>query len=243
MKKLYYLIPAVLMILFVFASCAKEEEPTEFNGYEYTPATTAEDVPEGSDDLQKYFKKDISWQKNFDITYRYYNAEQDKNVITIREKKTDDAFRVEYLDSGEILYYKAAGNNTDYYVIGPDNSEQMHSCLEGKKFSSLSSLFMKLSEVDQNLPKQTNVLYMYDEAVYSRACHKYIQRAYSNAELTQSVYVWIDSQYGFAVKCEVYDANDELTAMWETQDFSTGSVKEEDVSIDLSAYTFAEEVG
>ena len=237
----------LILSLFCFSSCgSSDEEEDTTGGYVYTPATTdftEETTTDSSSDLQSAFDKDLSWQKNFDVTYEYFNSEQDENSVRIRERKTEKAFTVEYLDSGELLYYRANGNNTDYYVIVPDESEQLHSVLEGKRFKSLSSMFMKLSNVDESLPKQSNVLYMYDEIVSGRNCHKYIQRAYSEGMLTQSVYVWIDAQYGFAAKCEAYNAEDQLTTMWEIEEFQTDTLKSSDVIIDISDYKFNEEVG
>lgn len=244
MKKIVLLILILLTSLVLF-SCKKDiGDTTEYESYEYVQATKAEETSsEDIGNLQKYLKKDKSWQKNYMITYMYYNQEQESEVIKIREKKCASAFSVEYLDTGEILYYTPAGSNTDYYVIAHDNSNSVHSVLKDSKFSDLSSLFMKLSDVDPNLPKQSNVLYMYDEAVCGRNCHKYIQRAYTDTQLTQSVYVWIDTQYGFAAKCEVYNAADEMTAMWEIDEFKSGDIKDEDVLIDTSKYIFTEEVG
>ena len=214
--------------------------------YNYTPAesTTEEEETEKSPgDFQKAFVKDLSWQKNYTVKYRYYNAAQSVENAPITEKRASTAFSVEYDDTGLLLYYRANGDDTDYYVIDPAGGEMTHSVLTGKKISSLSSLFMKLSNVDATLPAQSNVLYMYDEIVAGRNCHKYIQRAYSAAKLTESVYVWIDAQYGFAMKCEDYDAADVLKTAWEVTEFSAGGVTADDVYVDVSAYQFSEEVG
>ena len=220
-----------------------DEVPSKYN---YTPATEAapEDETEGGgNDFQKAFVKDLSWQKNYPVSYRYYNAAQSVENANIVEKRASTAFSVEYTDTGLLLYYRANGDDTDYYVIDPTGSGQMHSVLTGKKISSLSSLFMKLSNVDATLPAQSNVLYMYDEMVAGRNCHKYIQRAYTDAKLTESVYVWIDAQYGFAMKCEDYDAAEVLQTSWEVTEFSAGGVTADDVYVDVSAYPFLEEVG
>ena len=243
---------SVFLISFIlfsfFAGCKKGKENEEVpSKYNYTPAaetTSPDEETTGSiGDFQKAFIKDLSWQKNYQVTYRYYNPSQDVNNAEIREKRAANAFTVEYLDTGLTLYYKAKDEDTDYYVIDPAQGANMHSVIAGKKIASLSSLFMKLSNVDATLPAQSNVLYMYDEIVAGRNCHKYIQRAYSNAKLTESVYVWIDAQYGFAMKCEDYDAAEILKTSWEVTEFSAGTLTEEDVALDLSIYQFSEEVG
>lgn len=241
---LFMTVMAVLMSMLCFAACGNNSGETESStGYEYTPSGAEKTTVADTSQLNEEISVDFSWKKNFRVVYRYYNPEQSLTTMKIQEKRSDNAFTVEYLDTSSILYYKANGNNTDYYVIIDNENEQVHSVLEGKKFSSLSSMFMKLSEVSPELPSQSNVLYMYDEQVAGRNCHKYIQRAYSDGNLTESVYVWVDAQFGFVAKCEAYDATDKLTVMWSVDEFEAGTLKDEDVFIDTSLYTFKEEVG
>ena len=249
LKKYMSLLLALSVFAALFASCKKETKPQEVpSQYSYTPAaeSTAQQEETTEDllgDYQKAFVKDLSWQKNFTVTYDYYNAAQSVDHARIQEKRAATAFSVEYLDTGLLLYYKANGDDTDYYVIDPAENKNMHSVITGKSISSLSSLFMKLTNVEATLPAQSNVLYMYDEIVAGRNCHKYIQRAYSEAVLTESVYVWIDAQYGFAMKCEDYDAAEILKTSWEVKEFSAGDITADDVYVDLSQYSFTEELG
>ena len=245
--KLRYFLIAVLMIFTVFSSVSCNKTPAvneTTTSYEYIHGGQAGTTDVSGDNTHKEkLKIDTSWQKNFRADYEYYNPEQSITTMSIREKKSAGAFTVEYVDTKSILYYKANGNDTDYYVIMNGEEEQVHSVLEGKHFSTLSSMFMKLTQVKADLPTQSNVLYMYDEEVAGRQCHKYIQRAYSGGELKESVYVWIDAEYGFAAKCEAYDENNILTVMWRLNSFETGTLKDEDVFIDLTEYTFGETVG
>ena len=238
---------ALCLLVAGLSGCKNNNEGEEGTSkYNYTPAETTTEEAQTEDvirDFQKAFVKDLSWQRNYTVKYRYYNAAKSVENAEIIEKRASTAFSVEYTDTGLLLYYRANGDDTDYYVIDPAGSEMTHSVLTGKKISSLSSLFMKLSNVDATLPAQSNVLYMYDEIVAGRNCHKYIQRAYSDARLTESVYVWIDAQYGFAMKCEDYDAADVLKTSWEVTEFSAGGVTADDVYVDVSAYQFTEEVG
>ena len=243
MKKFNALIAVLICagIVLCLASCTgagTEDETT--TGYSYVPQGAEATTSEGESKPSENIAVDKSWQKNFSAEYEYYNPEQSLSTMKIKEKRSRNAFTVEYVDTKSILYYKADGNNTDYYVLIDGEDEQVHSVLENKPFSSLSSMFMKLSEVDKNLPAQSNVLYMYDEEVAGRLCHKYIQRAYAGGKLTQSVYVWIDVEYGFAAKCEAYDEENIMTVMWRLTAFETGKLSDDDVLVDLSQYTFAE---
>ncbi|MBE6715311.1 MAG: hypothetical protein E7573_00140 [Ruminococcaceae bacterium] len=240
----FFIILIVMITVFSFASCKDDKNEESTTGYSYNPVgSETTEVPSTDSTAGDVINIDDSWMKNFHVKYRYYNPEQSVTTMNIEEKKSAGAFTVEYLDTNSILYYKANGMDTDYYVIINNEEEQVHSVLKNKKFSSLSSMFMKLSEVNADLPTQSNVLYMYDEEVAGRNCHKYIQRAYSDGKLTQSVYVWIDVQYGFAARCEAYDESNNLTLMWDIESFETGTLTDEDVFIDISEYAFKENVG
>ncbi len=246
LKMIFSVIAVMLCVIWALqlTSCNNEPDNTESStGYEYIPSGQETTTASANNEAEAKINVDSTWKKNFKVKYSYYNPEQSLTTMKIQEKRAYNAFTVEYLDTSSILYYKANGNNTDYYVIIDSENEQVHSVLEGKHFSSLSSMFMKLSEVSPDLPSQSNVLYMYDESVAGRNCHKYIQRAYSDGKLTQSVYVWVDSQYGFVAKCEAYDASEILTVMWAIEEFEAGSLTDEDVMIDLDGYTFKEELG
>lgn len=235
------LLPVIIALC--LACCGGDVENETTTDYNYIPqgfeGTTQASENAPSDKISV----DKSWQKNFSAEYEYYNPEQSLATMKIKEKKSQNAFTVEYVDTNSVLYYKADGNNTDYYVLIDGETEQAHSVLEDKPFSSLSSMFMKLTEVDADLPSQSNVLYMYDEEVAGRPCHKYIQRAYSGGKLTQSVYVWIDKEFGFAAKCEAYDEENIMSVMWRLTAFETGKLSDSDVFIDVSRYTFKEAGG
>ena len=245
MKKLSLLISALLCLGIVLSlvSCTESEEGESTTDYNYIPKVPEGTTAAGEAGPGNTISVDKTWQRNFYAEYEYYNPEQSPVTMKIVEKKSQNAFTVEYVDTNSVLYYKADGNDTDYYVLIDNQEQQVHSVLEDKPFTSLSSMFMKLTELDRNLPSQSNVLYMYDEEVAGRPCHKYIQRAYSGGKLTQSVYVWIDKEFGFAAKCEAYDENNIMTVMWRLNSFETGKLSDADVFIDLSQYKFEEATG
>jgi len=226
----------VLFTLFSCVSCTGDTTQETTTEYVYVPSveTTLSSQPETKINVN------TSWQKNYEVEYVYYNKEQTDEELHISEKRHSTAFVVEYIDTNARLYYEKSGNDTDYYVIIPEENEQAYSKLSDSNFSDLSSMFMKLTAVSASLPTQNNVLYMYDEKVAGRDCHKYIQRAYTDGELTQSVYVWVDIEYGFAAKCEAYDAKNKKTTYWEITSFSAGEVSETETFVDLSQYDFKE---
>lgn len=233
-------VAALIMTLVSAAACNREEIQT-VDGYEYNASTAAPQQDDGTTAEAKQeesFVSDSSWKKNYSVTYRYYNAENDTSSITAKEVLAENAFVVSYPETASSIYYKASGANTDMYTITP--SEKTHTLLTGKSFSSLSSLFMKLSEIDRNLPQQSNVMYMGTESVADRPCLKYIQRAYTDGEVTETVYIWVDAQYGFGAKCQALGADNTLKLSWEVLSFESGELKESDTGISLSSYKFTE---
>lgn len=233
-------------LLMLFSSCGdKGSETTTAEPYSYNSQTDmTSPTNAAAENPEQPLAVNTSWQQNFKIEYKYYNAADGTDTVKIIETKNSDAFTAEYPDGKSTLYYKANGADTDYYVI-MDGSEKkaVHTLMKGNSFSELSSTFMKLTKVSKELPTLSNVLYMYDENVGGRECRKYLQRAYTDGKLTQSVYIWIDTEYGFAAKCESYDSDGKMRVMWSTESFETGTVGDDDIKIDLSQYTVTEDDG
>lgn len=239
-KKIAVFLTVVLMVSEGLSSCGKNTDEVTSESYVYHPADETTATQAGENASAAMLHTDSSWKSNFDVSYTYFNKSQADEAIRVHEKRSDKYFSAADIDSGDMLYYEQNGNNVDSYVIVPDEEEQVHSVVSGKTLNDLSSTFMKLSEVDPDLPSLANVMYMYDEEVAGRTCAKYIQRAYAEGEATDTVYVWIDAEYGFAAKGEVYDANSALTASWEVTSFSAGGIKDDDVKTDLSSYKIVE---
>ena len=240
MKKIITFLLA-LSLTAALAACSGDDIQ-QIDDYEYNPSvqTTAADNGEttAAEENEISFKTDNSWMKNFSVTYRYYNPENDSSTVTVKETRADKVFCVEYEQSQSLMYYKENGSGTDMYTITP--SSNTHTLLSDKKFSTISSLFMKLSAVDEKLPLQSNVMLMGTEQVAGRECAKYIQRAYTDGEVTQTVYVWVDIEYGISLQCRALDSSDKLTLSWEVTEFRTGNLTQKDTGVDLTKYKFTE---
>ncbi len=227
-------------VLFTCGACRKKQEDPTAMPYVYQPRESQ--TAEGETAAAVPFTVNKNWQQNFTLQYRYFDRSQGEETVHIRETRTEDAFAAEYTDEGDILYYKENGANIDYYLILKEG-ENVHSLIKRKKIGDLSSTFMKLSDVSAEMPLLSNVMYMYDEEIGGRTCKKYIQRAYESGKAKETVYVWVDSEYGFAAKCEGYDENGQLKISWEVTQFRTGGVTDADIRVNPSAYTFTEREG
>ena len=238
-KAVFCLLLAGLTLL-GFVACGGREEPTTSMDYSYISGDTTEspDATDPKDD--DAFAVDTSWQKNFSAEYKYYDKSASEDTVTIREVRCDTAFAAKYPATGNLIYYVSHGTDIDCYTVAPAQKQYMHTVIKNKSIADISTTLMKLTEVSADLPDRSNVLYMGEEKVAGRTCKKYIQRAYTDGAVTETVYVWVDAEFGFAVKCEDYDENDELKTYWEVTSFSSGSVSEADVGVDISKYTFTE---
>lgn len=250
MKKNIFSVCSVIILLsmcvLLFASCADETQEKE--SYEYVPSggvSSDDDVSAsqgGTDNTSSEGKYtvDESWKKNYSVSYTYYDTESSVTSLKINESKCEDAIIVTEENSGSTQYYKANGKDVDCYIIIDGNEKQAHSVIENTDFDSLDSFFMQKSFVDADMPMEKNVLYMGDETVAGRQCCKYILAEYKDSVRVRHIYVWVDIEYGFAARLEAYDSEAKLTQKWEISEFSTGSVKPEEVTLDVSAYTFEE---
>ena len=236
---------AVCALLFL-ASCKKEPTDPTFAppDYSYSPSesastteetTTREGVP-----LSQGFTVDESWKENYAVRYTYFDADGGDEA-EIREVKTDTAFEAAYPESGNAFYYETEGKNIRAYTLMPGENKYVSAVIKNKEMSSLSSTFMKLTSVDETFPYLSNVLFMREDEVAGRKALEYIQRAYKDGEATETVYIWIDAEFGFALKCEAFDAAQARTSAWEVLSFKTGGVRADDFTVDVDAYDFTEE--
>ena len=222
------------------AACRENHEPTTLPDYSYFSDDTtlpSETAPAGEDEA---FKVNESWQKNFIAEYKYYDGSVSEDTVMIRETRCETAFAAEYPASGNLIYYVADGGDIDCYTVAPAEKQYMHTVVKNKSIADISTTLMKLTYVSEDLPERANILYIGEESVSGRTCKKYIQRAYTDGAVTETVYVWVDAQYGFAMKCEDYDADDTLKTYWEVTSFSAGGVTQAEIGVDLSAYSFTE---
>ncbi len=230
---------AAIILLFGFSSCKKGEEEPSTDPYVYIPQNQGVQEAQSGAPAESRFTVDQSWQKNYTLQYKYFDLSQSAETVNIRETRIDDAFAAEYTDKGDVLYYKENGSDVDYYMI-IKGAENVHSVVKDKSIDDLSSTFMKLSEVSSGMPSLSNVMYMNEENVAGRPCKKYIQRAYQNGKVQETVFVWVDKQFGFAARGESYDAQDKLTVSWELTQFKSGGVSSGAIRVDLNDYTFIE---
>lgn len=240
----------ILLAVFMLTSCKEENETTESSEYLYqhsgdiisslpeTDNSDASDIVVQPGSTDGIFAVDNSWQSNYSAEVDVFFYEPAQGVIKIKEMKSENAFRFTDDSKKIIHYYVTDGSTIDQYII---NEEDVNTHAEKNEvFNVTSSTFIELTKVDADLNERANVLYMGDERIASRNCHKYISRAYVDGKLTDSVYFWIDIEFGFCMKNERYDESGNLVGKWVVTSFTTGNVTDEEVKIDISDYSFEE---
>lgn len=255
MKKTVLNIISSLVISFALVlsltSCSNNnEETTAGPAYEYTPSgavsQTGENVlsPENETDSDSVsggkYTVNNEWKKNYYVSYTY-TTKQIPGVVKCTEKKCDGAFIItEENKTKSTQFYKDNGDKIDAYIIIEGKDVHAHSVIEEDNFDSIESFFVKKFTIDPAFAQNKNSIYMADEFVSDRLCCKYIAANYEDGERTGLVYIWIDIQYGFIVKLEAYDTMDKLIESREIIEFKAGEMTSEEVSVDLSQYTFKE---
>lgn len=225
----------------VLSACNNGNQPAVTTpDYSYNNEDTTGDGTAPADGTGERFTVDVSWQQNYAAEYKYFERVAGEETVTIREARTAVAFSARYPANGNFVYYAVSGSDLDCYTAVPAEEQYVHTVLKNKSLNELSSTFMKLTAVSAGLPELSNVLYMGEETVGGRACKKYIQRAYENGAVTETVYVWVDAEFGFAMKCEAYNADEELQTYWEVTSFAAGHAGAADLGVELSDYTFTE---
>lgn len=241
--------------LFSLASCSGDPKINSDTTYEYTPSgsveltssdeyTSAENTHENISG-GKYTVND-EWKNNFKVVYV---QKTNKETVECTEKKCESSFIAEERSIAEshkiteyVSYFKTNGSDIDYYKIAEGNGEYEHKVYEDTEFILDESRFIHyfcLHE-DVQLKLEKNALYMRDENVAGRLCCRYLLGEYKDGERTKHIYIWIDVQYGFIAKLEIYDAEGNLLEQREIKEFSVGNMTEEDVYIDISQYDFKE---
>ena len=172
------------------------------------------------------------------LTYTYTEGTESSEL---REMRCEGLYSVTDLASGAATYFIQNGSDIDQYVLNPAAMSGTHSVLSDQSLADITTGFMKIAYVDSSFPTLSNVEYQGEETVAGRVAAKYTQSAYNTAGLlTAYAFVWIDSEYGFASKCRVYNMTGSVNVSWELTELTVGGVSEESIGFSTDGYTITE---
>jgi outer membrane lipoprotein-sorting protein len=239
-KKIISIFVSLILIAIIFSSCGKDEVRTVLTTAEETTEQQSLEESTIDIDITKLLNVDDTWQDKYALSYSYYDSSSGES--TIAEGKIGDYYQSMDYSSGTIVYLTQENGYMIEYMLNHSTKTGTAAVVTDSDVSSSSSGFVMLSTVDPLFPQYKNVVEVGTDYVCKRPAVRYRQtQSDSSGKADKIAYVWVDSQYGFASKCELYDAESrKLLMRWELKSF-TRNVKENSVKIDLSKYKITDE--
>ncbi len=231
MKKILALSAAIITI-FCFSSCSNEESKGSVDFGDYSLENTeSTSLKYNKDEL---LNSDDSWQKSYALSYNYYDKKSGQSTIT--EARCGKYYQSLDKSTNITTYLSQESGYILEYMLNNDSLTGTTTIITNNEMDDLYSGFSQLSVCDPYFPVYKNVLKVGTDFVAERSATRYRQTEQEDGENSKIAYVWIDDQYGFCSRCELYDAaTEELLMSWELLEF-TRNVKEEDLKIDVSEY-------
>lgn len=237
MKKKLWCIFFCLIFIFGFAACSENEQKGSVNFGEYMP--TDIETTSLSYDIEQVLSPDDEWQSAYALSYRYYDIKSGESVIT--EGKCGNYYQSIDMATNIITFLTQEDGYLVQYMLNNDTAAGTATVVTDATMDDVYSGFVQLSVCDPYFPVYKNVTRMDTDFVAERSAVRYKQVEQENGVDKKIAYVWIDDQYGFASKCELYDAESkELLMKWELLSFSR-NVTEEAVKINIDAYNIETE--
>ncbi len=224
----------LLILLFTVTSCDSDNSGSvDFGEYEisseYYETTTLSYDPTLILDI------DDSWQSSYALAYTFYDTTNGYSEIA--EGKCGNYYQSLDYESNIITFLSQEDGYIMEYVLSIDSKTGTAAIITDSTMDELYSGFALMSTCDPYLPVYTNVTRISEDFVADRSAVRYKQVQTEDGVDTKIAYIWIDDQYSFASKCELYDAqSQELLLRWELTEF-TLNVTEESVKVDIDDYT------
>lgn len=240
MTKKLFLFALIACILLTLSACSKEQPGgVNFGDYELsTEEILLQQEATLSYDPSKLIDADMSWQSAYALSYSYYDNKNGESKIA--EGKCGRYFQSLDYATDIITYYTQEEGYVMEYVLNTKLKTGTSTVVTDSTMDDAYSGFCKLSTCDPYFPVYNNVTEVGSDFVANRPATRYKQVETQDGVVTRIAYVWIDDAYGFASRCELYDAQtQELQMRWELLDF-TQNVTEDAIRVNLAAYSLAD---
>lgn len=236
MKMRFTAIVLICLILLTVTACTKQENTpggsVNFGEYELpteVEATTKYD-PAGK------LKVDLSWCEKYIVSYSYYKSDIGESMLV--EGRCGNYLQIWDKTSGIMSYYEQEESYMLEYLLDVQNAVGTVSVVADNSVDTIAH-FPALTICKEDFPLRSNVTKVGTNFVADRSATRYKQVEAENGVEKRIAYLWIDDQYGFISKCEVYNAEtQELITRLEVLDFTT-NVTEDAVKMKLDDYTIA----
>ncbi len=227
----------ISILLFTCSSCKNEQGDVNFGDY-VIPSTQEEETTTKYDE-SKMISADNSWQNAYALSYIYYDQKNGESKIA--EGKCGNVYQSMDYATNIITYLEQQEGYMTQYMLNATTKTGTMTVVTDGTIDTLRSGFMKTSVCDPYLPLYVNVTNVGTDFVANRSATRYKQVEQKDGKDYQIAYIWVDDMYGFASRCELYDAQTEnLLMRWELQDF-TQNVTEDGLKINLDSYRISGE--
>lgn len=240
MRKFLICFFCLILSLSFFASCNGKGNDDNITSEPNYVNTTVGNAPT---QYHGIINVDESWKTNYVLQYSFYDFQG--GTSSISECCNETGYVSIDNETGIVTYVQESEGFLLQYFLDPPVLQGTMSVITGNSLSDLQSGFYLLSVVDRRLPAYSNTTLSGKTTVAGRSATQYIQTGItqnSNENLTALIYV--DDQYGFVSKCELFNSSRTLMMKWELTSFSSNR---EDVlkampKIDLTDYQIASSV-
>ena len=238
MKRIIFIFTLLLCSLMLLASCSDNTTPEGNVNFGDYVIPTEPDTTKKYDDSQ-LINADNSWQTEYALSYNYYDKKTGSSTIT--EGKFGKYYQSIDNATNIVTFLTQEDGYMIQYMLDNTKRTGTSTVITEGSIDTMLSGFMLLSVCDPYFPVYKNVTEVGDDFVGQRSATRYKQVQTENGVETQIAYVWVDDMFGFASRCELYDAvTQELLMKWELTDF-TQNVNENGVKINLDAYNIINE--
>lgn len=233
MKKRLLSAAAAILLLLSVTACTKEQQGNvNLKPYEPVSETAAATTKYNENDL---LNSDDTWQNKYALSYSFYDTKTGESQIM--EGKCGKYYQAVDQKSGIITFISQEESYISEYILDSKTKTGTASVVANSTIDELYSGFSQFSTCDPYLPVYKNVTKFGTDKVANRSAVRYKQVETKDGKESRIAYIWIDDEYQFASKCELYDAQtQELLMRWELLSF-TVNANEDAVKINLDEYT------
>lgn len=232
MKKISAIL-LVISVLLTFSACADDSKDGNgsVNFGEYSPEVESTSINHNNTEL---LDSDTSWLDAYALSYSYYDADSGESIIT--EGRCGNYYQSHDSATNTISFYAQQEGYILQYLLNSDKKTGTAAVVTDSSIDDLYSGFTMISTCDPYFPVYKNVTKVGQDFIANRSATRYKQTQTENGVTTKIAYVWIDDEYGFASKCEQYNAQtEELEMRWELLEF-TQNVTEDAIKVNIDNY-------
>lgn len=252
MQKRSYTLALILLLLLSFVACSTDKQGNvNFGDYEipsdYTNQnnvnieniTGEQNKVTGTYNESDILSPDTSWQNAYALSYSYYDKKTGESVLT--EGKCGKYYQISDSSSNITTFLVQEDAYMIQYMLDTVQKNGTSAIVTDGAIENSYSGFTLLSVCDPYFPVYKNVTKVGADFVGKRPATRFKQVETKDGSQTRIAYVWIDDEFHFASKCELYDAvTEELLMRWELKDFTT-NITEAAVKINIDAYSITNE--